>query len=427
MIRGTMFAVLTGFVIGLAFGCSSSTTPEVFRGGGKPAPTPDDSTKPVDEPRPIGQDDLPAPKAGDSSNSSDAPEPIGKDGLPTAEAKLADLEKAVAAKEKEVADLKTQMETLRRSTTAAKGSKDKVYRTPEDLLADMPKEAFPKAGPEGGIERAAARRWVATHLVFQTLEWTATVTGVTITGDGPYKVVVDTDAGFAAGRCLIGTGSNGVDLAGLPFGGSVSLGGQACQVIADSAALKGELSYYCTGDEAKQILAMKNKTVTLRAAIKGANVGDEDLVFRSNNHQKDRYRISFTREQEVRRLPIGAWTTMPELDGFLPRHDIGGGWYFPSGTFTKYGKDDLTLHLAPGKATVIRGKREEVAWMTDPFKDWVYFHGPYAEKATVTSHSYNWNYTNRVLALDDKGDTEKKGDMDKQRAALLGGKWKLKE
>src|SRR5436190_15037764 len=57
MTRGTVFAVATGFVIGLAFGCGSSKPPEAS-GGSDPTPA-----KPGEPAKPIAKDELPAAKA----------------------------------------------------------------------------------------------------------------------------------------------------------------------------------------------------------------------------------------------------------------------------------------------------------------------------------------------------------------------------
>src|SRR4051812_11745693 len=81
------------------------------------------------------------------------------DPKPTAPARLAELEKEIAAKEKDLTALRAEADALRKRIAAGDAPKDKVYRTPQELFADMPKDAYPKFGPAAGIERGAALKW----------------------------------------------------------------------------------------------------------------------------------------------------------------------------------------------------------------------------------------------------------------------------
>jgi hypothetical protein len=100
------------------------------------------------------------------------------DDLAGQEKKLADLDRQIAAKEKELAELKAKAEAVRLAVAKAKGVK--VYKSPAELFAGMPKDARPKAGKAGTPERAAATAWMRKNRVGQQVEWVATIAEVVI-------------------------------------------------------------------------------------------------------------------------------------------------------------------------------------------------------------------------------------------------------
>jgi cell division protein FtsB len=267
MRRATTLVVLFGFVIGLATGCGSSKLPATVLGNRDAAP-----------------------------NAGEAPKPIGKDDLPAAKAKLADLEKSIAAKEKELADLKVEADALRRRTTADREPpKDNVYRSPLALLADMPKNKFPKIGAEGGLERIAARIWCAEKLIGRTIEWTSIVTEVADSGGDPSVVKVKTDATYFLNNTFA-------------FGHPISLGGQTCQVLVVGGRPNyGEydLTEYsgCTAAEVATLRQLKGRQVSLRGLVRGVEVADSNASFGSSLKET---------------VPIMLTVTKPTIDGFLP-------------------------------------------------------------------------------------------------------------
>jgi hypothetical protein len=260
----------------------------------------------------------------DSAKKPELPKHVGKEDLPAAKAKLADLEKTIATKEQELADLRAEADGLRRQI-AAKASNDKVYQTPKELFADMPKDAYPKFGPAGGIERAAARKWCKENLVGRTVEWTATVykdrykdRKVKITGDGPFTVTV----GFqgATSNAVAKLPDNVNQVGGFSFGGLFHLGGEPCEVIIGGKGRRGgkgiwlssfnyEKALYeavyteCTTAEADRFRKLKGEQLVLRAKVIDTDVCDQEIL--SGEGAKDR-------------VPIVLFVSLPSVDGFLP-------------------------------------------------------------------------------------------------------------
>ncbi|HUY31590.1 MAG TPA: hypothetical protein VMV69_02345 [Pirellulales bacterium] len=224
------------------------------------------------------------------------------------EKELADLGKAVAAKAKEPADLSSDANATRKSIPAAEAPKDNVYRTPTELFADMPNDAYPRFGPEGAIERAAARKWVKANLVGRTVEWTAIVKHVEISGDGPFTVRLGcTHKGLWRNRFLL-------------FGGAFGLGNQSCQVLlsgwhtdflhpgqsTQAFHLLAEVPYdSCTAAEADVLRNFKGKKIALRAKVVRSDVSNDRL--RIDDH----------------RVPFVLGVSLPSVDGFLPEASKG--------------------------------------------------------------------------------------------------------
>src|SRR5262249_9241112 len=96
--------------------------------------------------------------------------------LAKANAELAELKTSPADKPKVDPDQPTAAKG-----TEGKGPKDGVYRNRAALFADVPKDAYPKAGADAGIERAAAKKWYQANLPGRVIEWTVPVDSVAVT------------------------------------------------------------------------------------------------------------------------------------------------------------------------------------------------------------------------------------------------------
>jgi hypothetical protein len=216
----------------------------------------------------------------------------------------------------EVAKLKKELEAakaeLARSKPPEQNASDnkksvrprpdgKVYRTASDLLADMPKEAYPKSGEMGGVQRSRARKWCGENLVGRTVEWTGTVTKVKDYGDGPFKVEVETDAAAT----LVPAGGALYLRKVIPFDRANSRGEQSCQVYVRIGVLPDDvtrITYTCTADEVARLQKLKDKKVTFRSTVEEVVVSDSPVS--GFDHV----------------VPIVLLVTMPAaIDGFLPK------------------------------------------------------------------------------------------------------------
>jgi len=58
-----------------------------------------------------------------------------------------------------------------------------VYASAEELLAGMPRERYPRSGPDAAPERKAANAWLRDNVVGKTVEWSGVIEG--LGGIGP--------------------------------------------------------------------------------------------------------------------------------------------------------------------------------------------------------------------------------------------------
>jgi hypothetical protein len=245
MSRPFALAVGCGFVIGLLLGCGSSKPPEAA-GGVEPSP------KPGDPPKPATADEVAAAKV-----------------------RLAEVVKAIAAKEKELAALRVEEGELRRKIAPAEG---KVSRTAAELFAGMPKDVYPKT-TDTGIERTATRKWIDDNLLGTSFEWDAKLTGFNAEGEKePLAVWFKTDERVkryvnTEQQNISGYGKDAIAL------GQIKLGEQDCEVyLANNTPNRsnyhvspgpaGLYEYYrCSLAEAKALRAFNDTNVTLRGRI----------------------------------------------------------------------------------------------------------------------------------------------------------------
>lgn len=242
---------------------------------------------------------------------ADDPAPLPKAELPGAKKKLAQLDAEIADKEKELSTLRTEADKLRQRIAATEGSKEKVYKKPEELFGDLPKSAYPKFGPAGGIERAAAKKWCKANLVGRRVEWTATIEEVSITDDGPFQVVI---------KLLLPFSADTLGIEGAPFGKTFMLGEQVCGVIIDPKNcsfirfLKQSLIYFeCTAQEADALRRLNRKEVVLQAPIIGVDVIDYVFILTDADGNRIVDRDS---------VPFVLTVSPPSINGVLPAASI---------------------------------------------------------------------------------------------------------
>ncbi len=152
----------------------------------------------------------------------------------------------------------------------------KVYKSPAELFAGIPKDAQPRLGDDSEPERVACRNWLKKHRVGEMVEWKATI-GLIKIDDGKGQ-----EGAFLVAMQMIKP-HEGID--DPPYvwswGKPVLFGRDACQVsldvpdkgqdraVSDYAAI-----YYgpVDSDTAKKLRGWKDKVVTLRATILDATV-----------------------------------------------------------------------------------------------------------------------------------------------------------
>lgn len=184
-----------------------------------------------------------------------------KDKLVVAEARLAEMVKQIAVKENELTTLQREAAINRNRVNAGKEQETKVYRSAEELLARIPKEAYPVAGPNGSIERAATRDWLMEKLGSRKniFEWEATVKEVVDRGVDLYSVVITNEPSVASGPIVLGE--------------------QQCQLRmceeygGNHLNASDDIQYqYCTADEVRKLREFIGKKVTFRGIVKKADV-----------------------------------------------------------------------------------------------------------------------------------------------------------
>lgn len=175
----------------------------------------------------------------------------------------------------------------------------KVYRSAQELLADLPKDKYPFGG---ALERTACQKWLTANVVGRTVEWTGAVESVHEKGEGPYRVAIK-----LAGRRYVyefsytSLGNAGVLTQAVRFGPTFQFDGKHCVGLVPEVGIAPEgyggfglretVGNYClvypgcTGDEVKTLRRLapadgKGKAVVFRATVTAADVTLPDFPAR---------------------------------------------------------------------------------------------------------------------------------------------------
>lgn len=221
-----------------------------------------------------------------TQESPDVPNTLRKDQIPEAKGNLDKLRQSIDELAIKMAKMKAEAVRLQASIAAASATTEKVFRSAKELFASMPSDAYPKSGPEGGIERASTRKWLRetftpTH---PTIEFPITVKTVSIQGDGPYQVKVYPDVEYNDVK---------YNSYGMILDKRCSLAGQPCMLVLGGTIecvptqeyIKnprvcsgwniggGALAFEpCTEEEARLLRSMKGKTVQVRGVVGAARL-----------------------------------------------------------------------------------------------------------------------------------------------------------
>jgi hypothetical protein len=221
----------------------------------------------------------------------------------------------------------------------------KVYRSAEELLADLPKDKYPFGGAP---ERAACTEWLKANVVGRTVEWKATVSHVSDHDNGPYVVKLQ----FAGPRQRIYTfyhtqlGNGGTPSPAARFGPAFKLDGKHCVGLIPAARPYPEDGVYpdgfggyllgewrevtgliytgCTAADVKAFRGLvgeagKEKTVVFRATIREADVTLKD--FPARDDQLPQGAVPPDLDPKIDPHPATGFLfgiTAPSADGFIP-------------------------------------------------------------------------------------------------------------
>ena len=231
MRRVTFLLALFGFAVGTAVGVLE---PESMAIAGQTPPVKNDSPN--------------------KSNPQSKEDPKTRD-------RLVEVEKAIATKEKELAVLRAEADTLRKQLS----TDERPYTSAIDMFKNLPKDSYPKPGKDGVLERAAADKWMKSIIVGKAIEWTATINKVIIgePSDDLFFVRFVLDSQLYDLR----------DREYLILGEPIVIGDQKCLVVFrvrnyEKSGDKYSVSYpRCTADDAKHLRDLKGKKVTFREPI----------------------------------------------------------------------------------------------------------------------------------------------------------------
>ncbi len=228
--------------------------------------------------------------------------------LPAAEregkkSRLEVVEKAIAERERELSRLREEADTLRHALGLRELKKPVPLKSGAELLTALPKDGYPKSGKDGLIERAATEKWLRASLPGQTVEWTAKIEDVKVSGKDPFEVelVVGDVPLFRMNRNTY----HG-------FGPVIAVGGESVQVLLFNQKSHGLTRYSgCTLDEAKRLRDFKGIAVTFQAIVAKQSDRAGFLVTDKQNVLVD------GKEKEFLALMIPV--SNPTVDGFLPK------------------------------------------------------------------------------------------------------------
>lgn len=99
--------------------------------------------------------------------------------------KLKAVESAIRDHRLAIESLEDTARILRAQDTVSDDAAGSLFTTPSALLQGLPRELFPIAGADRGLERKALRQWCQENLRGKRIQWTETVEEVTISDKYP--------------------------------------------------------------------------------------------------------------------------------------------------------------------------------------------------------------------------------------------------
>ncbi len=201
-----------------------------------------------------------------------------------AQQQVNELEKSISIKEQELKLMRLQVLNLRRTLEANQQTNTRFFNNSIDLVEDMPQSAFPKAGTEFAMERAAAKKWFEGNFPGRNLQLYAHLYDMAVEGTGPYSVTV-----YCRSNNIYYLPKNGKNM---QFDRLILFDNQPCAVMLSGIPGESFLSFSavdkegswiarydnCTAEEVEHLRGLKNYMVNLRGKILYTMFQEKDVA-----------------------------------------------------------------------------------------------------------------------------------------------------
>lgn len=239
----------------------------------------------------------------------------------TVKLKLAEAEKLIADRERELAMLKNNAKSLPKTATESKPTDGKVYRTPEELLSGIPKEAYPLSGNSGTIERSASNKWLNSNITGKTIEFAGKIDDTHITEEKSGNFTVTLYASNKSGYSVEhGFGIVFKKMNCKLFGGVFTIGNERCIAYFDGIVQSEDnfrIFYHCNSDEAKKLRDLTGKDVVFSSQV-SKSIFESDISEKFTNPKLTKDGIEIAEGLKDVKLLLRVYLSAPYINGYIP-------------------------------------------------------------------------------------------------------------
>jgi outer membrane murein-binding lipoprotein Lpp len=226
------------------------------------------------------------------AGDANAPPP---ESLASMRKRLAELEAEVSKAEAKIKSMRSQIRDIQSEIDHAAVAKDKAFTKSADLFEGMPKESFPKAGPNGSVERARAEKWATENLYGKSISFEVEVLG-TIDYSAGRGFGADLTTTLKSDRFLLG-GGRGREPHAI-FGERVKLGDAEYEVLVATktggfgntkpGAIQGNRIQLqnLSEDDVFAIRRLKGEKASVRATIDAIAFPNESIYIPTDGNAK---------------------------------------------------------------------------------------------------------------------------------------------
>jgi hypothetical protein len=226
-----------------------------------------------------------------------------------------DLLKIAQQKEVELKKIQEEISDIKRKLMPTEPNDVDFFKTPQELFKHLPKDAEPKPGPNGSIERLAFEKWMAENVVGKKISFESEVIKVlenVIGGDvhvylllKRQMVFLDSDSRFREKYYAV-----------LPFGNSFKLGKHDCLACVTDKSLNeypvllegGDVKHWvaihiakATSDQVKLARELKGKRKKFHAKITEAKC---IALYKTDDKMTEEQKLIEAKDAENRRVNI---------------------------------------------------------------------------------------------------------------------------